>query len=204
MANKIYQIQGGKIEVFSFSAIEEKMKKFRKEEMETLPEDERFLLRNDPPSWFRSQKGIVYECGAYVLQKRLDLDCSSEQYSVVEKKFHAGAFLKDPIRILPREDQDDDIIVLHPGRGTSDVRVQLTPDLYLAQLLEREEFSDEDVQSSSLEAVRDLFFISEDPISEISIEEMKKLFDHDLIAGEYSSQIDYIEKAGKVLQKLRS
>lgn len=202
MRKKIFQINGGRIEIFSFNAEDEKMQDFKTQELLKLPEDERVLHKGSPLSWFSSKNGVVYSCGAYVL-KAVPKE-GEMQFSRLEERFIQGEFVGDPVRVVERFDDDGQVLYLCPVRDTLDNKIQLTNDLYLLQLLESEDFQNEVLHEESLDGLGELFDISSEPISAISIRELEKMYEAGLVDGDMDSQMDYFEKSGKVLSKLRN
>ncbi len=202
MKNKIYQINNGKVEVYSFDVLKDKMEEFRAQELLKIPEDERVLKKDNPLNWFSSRNGVVYSCGAYVL--RGVPSSEDETFSVIEERFIRGDFVGDPVRIVERFDDDGEIIYIGPVRDTLENKIQITSDLQLVQLLENEEFQDEMLEEEELAEIGELFDISEEPITSIVLDELIKMYKAELIKGDVDSQVEYLEKSGKVLEKLRN
>ena len=76
-------------------------------------------------------------------------------------------------------------------------------DAYLAYLLDNKMFDSPFLQEENLERVKDIFKISDKPIMELSVEELRKVYESQLIEYDFDEKMEYVQSTSKVLKKLR-
>ena len=198
MRRKIYDLNNGVIEVYSFEPINYKLQLFRLEEMKDIPKERQVLRMDNPRSWFTKSNGIVYECGAYTLREfdysRMD---QADKASLVRKFYVNGTYHDDPVKII------GGMILLSPKRGFTDYRIQLTENAYCGYLLDNEQFDNPILGDHSLDRLRGSFKISEEPISTISVDELEKAMKMQIVPGDFDETMDSLEKTSKVYKKIR-
>jgi len=67
--HNIYNINNGLIEVYDINPLKDKIKDFKKQELLKLKEEDRVLVEEPTKGWFTTKKGVVFECGSYILRK---------------------------------------------------------------------------------------------------------------------------------------
>lgn len=196
--NKIYNLKNGVIEVYKFEPINYKLNLFRLEEFLKIPKQEQILVESPSNGWFTPRKRKVFECGAYVLQG-LDLHKMDniDQHALMRKLYINGAYDNDVVDVFP------DLITLTPEHGFSKYRVQLTEEALLGFLLKNELFDSLFLQDHNLERQKDLFKISQKPIMDVSLDEVEKMYQSDLIPGTFDDTLTYLDKSSKVYKKIR-
>ena len=198
MKRKIYNLNNGVIEVYGFLPVNYKLQLFRLEELKEIPMKRQILRMDKPRSWFTRSDRIVYECGAYTLR---EFDYSkmsqADKASLVRKLYINGSYHDDPVKVV------DDLILLSPRQDFTDYRVQLTEDAYCGYLLDNEQFDNPILGDHSLDRLRGLFQITDEPLSSISLKELEKAYDMDLVDGNFDEALDSLEKTSKVYKKIR-
>ena len=196
---KIYNINNGRVEIFQLGQNDYETKKFILDELGTMPMEDR-LLKKDNPSWFTPKKGIVYECGAYVLRRSNSKELKKSRFLLNDYIF--GTL--DVERLDAREDiHGNDLYLLEPSYPYHNINIQLTKDLFLQALIENEEYASSILQESNLDRIKRLFSISDKPIDTIDIEEMAKVYD--LVEEKpeaYRKKMSAIEDSTKVFQQI--
>ena len=198
---KIYNLNNGRVEIFQLGQDDYETAKFILDELGTMPIEERLLKKDNPSNWFTRKKGIVYECGAYILRKSNPKEVQKTRFLLNDYIF--GSFELE--RLDARNDiHGNDLYLLEPSYPYNNVNIQLTKDLYLQILIENEIYANPILQESNLDRIKRLFSISENPIETIDVEEMFKVYD--LIEENqeaYKIIMTEIEESTKVFQKLR-
>ncbi len=199
LKGEIYNLEKGKIEVYSFRAVDHKFKLHRIKELDGFLPLERVLIRENTRSWFTPTKGVVYECDNYILRPMRYARREQQKEAVrTLRDYMDGSFRRDPVRVY-----ENGLITLSPNNDTTNKRIQLSEDAYLAYLLDNEQFTSEYLQEADLEDLKDLFRLSKNPITEITTDELKRIYLSGLVEGRYDEQMDYIEKTSKVFKKIR-
>ena len=198
---KIYNLNNGRVEIFQLGQDDYETAKFVLDELGTMPIEERLLKKDNPSNWFTPKKGIVYECGAYILRKSNPKEVQKTRFLLNDYIFGGLEFE----RLTARNDiHGNDLYLLEPSYPFNNVNIQLTKDLYLQTLIENEEYASSILQESNLDRIKRLFSISDKPIDTIDIEEMAKVYD--LVEEKpeaYRKKMSAIEDSTKVFQKLR-
>ncbi len=198
MRRKIYNVNGGVIEVYSFEPFNYKMNTFRMRELKKIPMERQVLVKEPTRSWFTPKKGVVYKCDNYILR---EVQCPeldpSDPIKRTRTSYIYGIYKNDPVEV------HDDLYLLSPRGGYTDYRVQLTEDSYLGYLLENEQFYSSFLEDKSLEGLKDLFKVSSNPITRIQISELEKMYEGDLVPGSFDDAMTSLEKTSKVYQKIR-
>lgn len=198
MTKRIFNLEGNNIEVFQFKTIPHKMKLFRIQELDTLLREEQVLRREPTKGWFTPKKDVLYECGNYVL--RMTKNPKREEASEIQRvkyEYINSYYENDPVFI------NGSLITLSPENNTTNKRINLTMDAYLAYLLDNKMFDSPFLQEENLERVKDIFKISDKPIMELSVEELRKVYESQLIEYDYDEKMEYVQSTSKVLKKLR-
>ncbi|MBQ8131485.1 MAG: hypothetical protein IJ193_03250 [Bacilli bacterium] len=198
MSRKIYDLNNGKIEVYSFRPLEHKLRLFRIQELDYFLPSERVLKKENTRSWFTPTKGVVYECDSYILRllKYASKEDRREGPKLI-REYIEGAYRSDPVII------NDTLITLSPKNNTTNKRIQLTDEAYYAYLLDNEDFTSSYLQEGNLEDLKEVFKLSRNPIEEVSIDDFRRMYSSDLIEGDYEEKMDYLEKSSKVFRKIR-
>lgn len=203
---KIFRLSNGTIQIYNFEPIQSRISLFRLREMKKIGEDERILTRENNPTWFTPKKGIVYECGGYILRKSppKSFEEKENNYFFV-RRYIEGLFKNGSVHVLERDDQEGQkLFILNPkDEDETNKKIQLTPDLYLEYLLENERFSSHALQEQDLAREQSLFDISSQPIMECSLESLQDLLDSGLVKGNYDEKVELLEGSTKVYEKLR-
>ena len=198
MSRKIYDLNNGKIEVYSFRPLEHKLRLFRIQELDYFLPSERVLKKENTRSWFTPTKGVVYECDSYILRllKYASKEDRREGPKLI-REYKEGPYRSDPVII------NDTLITLSPKNNTTNKRIQLTDEAYYAYLLDNEDFTSSYLQEGNLEDLKEVFKLSRNPIEEVSIDDFRRMYSSDLIEGDYEEKMDYLEKSSKVFRKIR-
>ena len=195
----IYNLEKGKIEVYSIRPIEHKFKLYRVKELDKFLPLERVLIRENTRSWFTPTKGVVYECENYILRP-MKYAKKEQQRDAIRtlRDYMDGSFRRDPVRVY-----ENGLITLSPNNDTTNKCIQLSEEAYYAYLLDNEDFTSTYLQEADLEDLREVFRLSKNPITEITTDELKRLYLSGLAEGRYDEKMDYIEKTSKVFKKIR-
>jgi len=130
--HNIYNINNGLIEVYDINPLKDKIKDFKKQELLKLKEEDRVLVEEPTKGWFTTKKGVVFECGSYILRKSKKKEIESNtkllnQY--IQGKLHEE-------RLLKKESIDGrELFLFEPYNLRPDYKIQLTKDLYLETVL---------------------------------------------------------------------
>ena len=202
---KIFRLSNGKIEVLNFEPIYNRLNFFRLNEMHQIPEDEQIVYKELTGSLIKPKTGIIHECDGYIIRKRAPKGSKEkDENSALVIGYINGIFKDGSMHIREREDgKGEQIIYLSPNPkdGTLIKKIQVTPDLYLAYLLENERFAEKPLQDSSLEKQRELFRIGEEPIATCDLASLEVALRSGLIKGEYDDTLDFVEGSTKVYEK---
>ncbi len=196
----IYNLSKGKVEVYGLEPLKEKIILFRGKEMESIPYNERLLDRIPTKGWFTPKKDVIYECGSYVLRKRIPRP---------EDEFLINEFVNDylkPYRVrdVKRTDNGEYATLLDPTRVIVEKELQITEEILLELLLENENYDNKRLQNGDLTRIRDLFRITKRPITIIDLEELKKYFSTNLVPqDELKTKMNQINGSTKIYRKLR-
>ena len=196
----IYNLTKGKVEVYEIEPIVRNVISFRKDQMDSIPEDERVLEVLPNRSWFNPTKGVVYECGSYLLRKKIPND----RDNFILREFINGHVTKYDLYEKTRTDNDEPLLVIDPILYMEERRIQITRDILIELLLEKEDYEGLASMDADYSNVRELFRITNDPVSVIDLEELKKYFSTSLVPfNEMSTQMSKIGNSTKVYRKLR-
>lgn len=196
--NKIYNLKNGVIEVYNFEPYNYKLNLFRLEELKKIPKEEQVLVESPTNGWFTPKKRKVFECDAYVLQGlNLHKMDQIDQHSLMRKLYINGSYDNDVVDVYP------DFITLTPDHGCSKYRIQLTEEALLSFLLKNELFDSSFLHSKSLYRQKDLFKISKDPISDVSLKDVETMYESGLIPGTFDDTLTYLDRSSKVFRKMR-
>ncbi len=203
--NKIFRVNNGTIQIYNFEPIYSRIALFRLKEMKKIDEDEQVITKEGPLTWFSPKKGLIYECGSYVLRRTppKTFDEKEKNYELV-KQYIDGIFTNASVHVIKRKDiEGKSIIILNPKHGISGRKVQITPDLYLEYLLENERFAAEMLQTADLSKESYLFNISDQPVMECSLDSLTNLINSGLVKGDLDDKLDLLDGSTKVYEKLK-
>ncbi len=203
--NKIYRLNNGTIQVFSFEPFQSRIVNFRLQEMKKIKEDDQVIKKAGPLTWFSSKKNVIFECEAYVLKRNpaKSFEEKEDNYALV-RGYIDGIYTNASVHIRERDDKEgESIIILNPKHDVPGKRIQITPDLYLEYLLENERFEEEALQTEDLTKEKKLFIISEQPIMECSENSLKNLINSGLVKGDLDEKLELLEGSTKVYEKLK-
>ena len=196
----IYNLSKGKVEVYSLEPLRESVAEFRRNELESLPSDERVLEYLPPLGWFSSKNGVIFECGSHALRK-LEPDADD---TIIMSEFINDHIKTYSLNDFVRRDNGKDATVLDPYTYLTNRRIQLTNNTVLELLLEGEDYTSTRLQFGDLSDIKDLFSISDKPITVLDLEEMKKYFSTNLSSkDEFAKKMSQINGSTKVYRKLR-
>ena len=192
----IYNINNGLIEVYNLNPLEREIKDFKKQELLKLPEEERVIVEEPTKGWFTTKKGVIYECGSYILRKSKKRELESNRELL--KQYILGTLHED--RLLIKE---DNLFLFEPYNLRPTHKIQLTKDLYLATVLANTDYSDSFLQTENLDNIKHLFEISNSKAT-IDMEELYKVYKYitnDLF--EYEETVKYLEDSTSIYQKIK-
>lgn len=200
----IYNLNSGKVEVYDLEPKRYAINLYRINELKKVPEDEKIILREDNKGILTNRKGLVYECGNYVLRKGLPKNFEQKEanYDLLSRYYH-DIYSHGKVSIRPRKDTDKYIILFDPDIYHDNRLIQITTGLYLEHLLEKGMYVEETLQNSDLSNLKDLFKLDKEPRSSIDIKEMKNLMESGLINNEYEETMAYLEDSSKVFKKIK-
>lgn len=193
----IYNLNNGNIEIYNIKPLEDKIKLFKQNEIKKIPENERVLKALTKKRYITYKKDVVYNNPMYVLKKSEDTD--NEE---ILKNYLIDNVSSGEIRRVQREDKDDYLFFLELVYPDLNKRIQLTEDLANLILIEREEFDYYILNIDNVDRIKELFEIENNPKGIINLEDLKKLFNTNLIYEDYETKKYYLENSTKVYKKL--
>ena len=193
----IYNLNNGNIEIYNIKPLEDKIKLFKQNEIKKIPENERVLKALTKKRYITYKKDVVYNNPMYVLKKSEDTE--NEE---ILKNYLIDNVSSGEIRRVQREDKDDYLFFLELVYPDLNKRIQLTEDLANLILIEREEFDYYILNIDNVDRIKELFEIENNPKGIINLEDLKKLFNTNLIYEDYETKKYYLENSTKVYKKL--
>ena len=193
----IYNLNNGNIEIYNIKPLEDKIKLFKQNEIKKIPENERVLKALTKKRYITYKKDVVYNNPMYVLKKSEDTDNEEILKNYLIENVSSGE-----IRRVQREDKDDYLFFLELVYPDLNKRIQLTEDLANLILIEREEFDYYILNIDNVDRIKELFEIEDNPKGIINLEDLKKLFNTNLIYEDYETKKYYLENSTKVYKKL--
>ena len=193
----IYNLNNGNIEIYNIKPLEDKIKLFKQNEIKKIPENERVLKALTKKRYITYKKDVVYNNPMYVLKKSEDT-----QNEEILKNYLIENVSSGEIRRVQREDKDDYLFFLELVYPDLNKRIQLTEDLANLILIEREEFDYYILNIDNVDRIKELFEIEDNPKGIINLEDLKKLFNTNLIYEDYETKKYYLENSTKVYKKL--
>lgn len=197
----IYNINDDKIEIFNLLPKKDEIEKFKKEELLTIPREERVLIEEPNRGWLTTKKGVIYECGSFILRKsKLDEIRSS---NLIINDYISGDFQED--RIVARYNGNNKhLFLLEPYYPISDKQINLTKDLYLLFQLQNSEYSDDFLQTEDLSKIKDLFILENKPFKEINLEELINTYTYiEQDSERLEDKLNYLEDSTKIYKKIK-
>ena len=193
----IYNLNNGNIEIYNIKPLEDKIKLFKQNEIKKIPENERVLKALTKKRYITYKKDVVYNNPMYVLKKSED-----EENEEILRNYLIENVSSGEIRRVQREDKDDYLFFLELVYPDLNKRIQLTEDLANLILIEREEFDYYILNIDNVDRIKELFEIENNPKGIINLEDLKKLFNTNLIYEDYETKKYYLENSTKVYKKL--
>ena len=193
----IYNLNNGNIEIYNIKPLEDKIKLFKQNEIKKIPENERVLKALTKKRYITYKKDVVYNNPMYVLKKSEDTENEEILKNYLIENVSSGE-----IRRVQREDKDDYLFFLELVYPDLNKRIQLTEDLANLILIEREEFDYYILNIDNVDRIKELFEIEDNPKGIINLEDLKKLFNTNLIYEDYETKKYYLENSTKVYKKL--
>ena len=193
----IYNLNNGNIEIYNIKPLEDKIKLFKQNEIKKIPENERVLKALTKKRYITYKKDVVYNNPMYVLKKSEDTENEEILKNYLIENVSSGE-----IRRVQREDKDDYLFFLELVYPNLNKRIQLTEDLANLILIEREEFDYYILNIDNVDRIKELFEIENNPKGIINLEDLKKLFNTNLIYEDYETKKYYLENSTKVYKKL--
>ena len=193
----IYNLNNGNIEIYNIKPLEDKIKLFKQNEIKKIPENERVLKALTKKRYITYKKDVVYNNPMYVLKKSEDTENEEILKNYLIENVSSGE-----IRRVQREDKDDYLFFLELVYPDLNKRIQLTEDLANLILIEREEFDYYILNIDNVDRIKELFEIENNPKGIINLEDLKKLFNTNLIYEDYETKKYYLENSTKVYKKL--
>jgi len=202
MKRNILNINGGKIEVYSFEPKHYSLDLFRLEELKTIPQEQQILRKENTRGWFTPKEGVIYECDNYIIRPFMTKKKKMEEYDAwlrIRRSYINGLYTNEPAK-----EYETGLITLNADRNGGKTLINLTPDAYAEYLLENEQFTKAFLEDKDLSKLKDLFSISDEPISEVSIDELKKMCESKIVPiPSFNYKMEQVEKEADVYRKLK-
>ncbi len=194
--NNIYKINNNQVEVYNLIPKEREIAQFTTSELLKFNEDERVLIEEPTKGWFTTRKGVIFECGSFILRKSKNKELAFNNELLkrfIENKLRAE-------RLVAR----DNLYYLVPDfYQAPNHNIRLTKDLFLELLLKQKDYSNPHLQEEDLSSIKDLFTIDQ-LLATISLDELTKIYkflnDDTNVLEE---QMTYLEDSTKVFKKLQ-
>lgn len=194
--NNIYKINNNQVEVYNLIPKEREIAQFKTSELLKFNEDERVLIEEPTKGWFTTRKGVIFECGSFILRKSKNKELAFNNELL--KRFIENKLRTE--RLVAR----DNLYYLVPDiYQAPNHNIRLTKDLFLELLLKQKDYSNPHLQEEDLSSIKDLFTIDQ-LLATISLDELTKIYNFlndDTNALE--EQMTYLEDSTKVFKKLQ-
>ena len=197
MKREIYYLNKGKIEIYNIKPLVNKINLFLKNELNKIPEDEIVLDYIPKKNILVPKKNIIYKNYDYILKKSHD----KNNKDIINKSIYNGLY-NGKIKKLYREDKKD-LILLELLYIYSNKRIQLTEDIANEFLIEEGEYDSIYINKETLDNIKNLFQIHNNPLYKIDINELKKYYDTNLVKESFEDKLYYLEESSKIYEKLK-
>ncbi len=217
--NKIYNFEKGIVEVYNIIPNEVKIKKFKKQETETIRKDERILTRNDSIGWFSKKENYPVLLEAFGLEKEnpkkvADIEVNEEllnRYVNGEingyrlKRFQRhnnGEINGYRLKKFQRHDNGEPLYSLEIEY--SNKYIQLSKREYELELLKYGLFNSKELlNEDDLSFLDTLITIPDNPEAKLDFPTLVLYHNSGLISDEFDSTLGLIESSSKVYKKIR-
>ena len=197
MKREIYYLNKGKIEIYNIKPLVNKINLFLKNELNKIPEDEIVLDYIPKKNILIPKKNIIYENYDYILKKSHD----KNNKDIINKSIYNGLY-NGKIKKIYREDKKE-LILLELLYIYSNKRIQLTEDIANEFLIEEGEYDSIYINKETLDNIKNLFQIHNNPLYKIDINELKKYYDTNLVKESFEDKLYYLEESSKIYEKLK-
>jgi len=201
--NKIYNFEKGIVEVYNIIPNEVKIKKFKKQETETIRKDERILTRNDSIGWFSKKENYPVLLEAFGLEKEnpkkvADIEVNEELLN----RYVNGEINGYRLKRFQRHDNGEPLYSLEIEY--SNKYIQLSKREYELELLKYGLFNSKDLlNEDDLSFLDTLITIPDNPESKLDFSTLVLYHNSGLISDEFDSTLGLIESSSKVYKKIR-
>lgn len=201
--NKIYNFEKGIVEVYNIIPNEVKIKKFKKQETETIRKDERILTRNDSIGWFSKKENYPVLLEAFGLEKEnpkkvADIEVNEELLN----RYVNGEINGYRLKKFQRHDNGEPLYSLEIEY--SNKYIQLSKREYELELLKYGLFNSKDLlNEDDLSFLDTLITIPDNPESKLDFSTLVLYHNSGLISDEFDSTLGLIESSSKVYKKIR-
>ena len=203
MERKIYNLNSGTIEIYSYLPDQVEQMKYRREQLELIPYSQRVLVEKEPVWWFTNIKDVVYSCPAFSLRKGETPGTKmkeSMKNDELLRRYHRGDYMECPaFDRISRAGRE--VFYLDPEDGTNK-RIQLTGGLYIQYLIYNGMFTDENLDTDLSRFAR-MFKISPEPISVITEDELNRNLNSGLVTGDHDQIMEFVDASSQVYRKIR-
>lgn len=226
----LYGENDDQIEVFEMEPNKKKIAEFKKEEMESIPQEERVITAKTNSDGMRMLSNR--DIGEQVYEKKLNQNHSGlwggnsfhcmETHTTDEKenkrqqkllkRYYDGDFTEDPVVLLKREAHDLKVLKYllltekqyfrHGDILAMKNIISIPKSLYLLQLLEQGNFYH--AADEDIQRQLETFDISDEPIMQISTSELKKMYDCKLIPGIFPAVMLNVKITQKILDQSKA
>lgn len=201
--NKIYNFEKGIVEVYNIIPNEVKIKKFKKQETETIRKDERILTRNDSIGWFSKKENYPVLLEAFGLEKEnpkkvADIEVNEELLN----RYVNGEINGYRLKRFQRHDNGEPLYSLEIEY--SNKYIQLSKREYELELLKYGLFNSKELlNEDDLSFLDTLITIPDNPESKLDFSTLVLYHNSGLISDEFDSTLGLIESSSKVYKKIR-
>ena len=201
--NKIYNFEKGIVEVYNIIPNEVKIKKFKKQETETIRKDERILTRNDSIGWFSKKENYPVLLEAFGLEKEnpkkvADIEVNEELLN----RYVNGEINGYRLKRFQRHGNGEPLYSLEIEY--SNKYIQLSKREYELELLKYGLFNCKDLlNEDDLSFLDTLITIPDNPESKLDFSTLVLYHNSGLISDEFDSTLGLIESSSKVYKKIR-
>lgn len=201
--NKIYNFEKGIVEVYNIIPNEVKIKKFKKQETETIRKDERILTRNDSIGWFSKKENYPVLLEAFGLEKEnpkkvADIEVNEELLN----RYVNGEINGYRLKKFQRHDNGEPLYSLEIEY--SNKYIQLSKREYELELLKYGLFNSKELlNEDDLSFLDTLITIPDNPEAKLDFSTLVLYHNSGLISDEFDSTLGLIESSSKVYKKIR-
>lgn len=200
---KIYNFEKGIVEVYNIIPNEVKIKKFKKQETETIRKDERILTRNDSIGWFSKKENYPVLLEAFGLEKEnpkkvADIEVNEELLN----RYVNGEINGYRLKRFQRHDNGEPLYSLEIEY--SNKYIQLSKREYELELLKYGLFNSKELlNEDDLSFLDTLITIPDNPEAKLDFSTLVLYHNSGLISDEFDSTLGLIESSSKVYKKIR-